>query len=218
MSAINLSRIHYPVTTLGPGKRIGIWFQGCSIRCAGCISTDTWSKNKGATTIEDVMSLIHPWVDLASGVTISGGEPFDQPHALYELLRHLSETFSGDVLVYTGYHFEEITSWVKEFDGLIDALISEPFENNQPQTLPLRGSDNQQLHLLTSIGRRQFYRYIYPQNKTDNALDVMFDEDGSVWFAGIPQQNDFNRLRLMLESQGHEIATSEQRLSLKEES
>ncbi|MCT5046402.1 radical SAM protein, partial [Pseudomonas aeruginosa] len=27
---------------MGTGRRLGIWFQGCSIRCPGCISADTW--------------------------------------------------------------------------------------------------------------------------------------------------------------------------------
>ena len=52
---IALSRIHFPVTTLGPGRRIGIWFQGCSIRCPGCISMDTWAQGRGNTTIEEVV-------------------------------------------------------------------------------------------------------------------------------------------------------------------
>lgn len=43
-----LSRLHFPVTTLGPGRRIGVWFQGCSIRCAGCISRDTWETGARA--------------------------------------------------------------------------------------------------------------------------------------------------------------------------
>ncbi|HAU1321526.1 TPA: radical SAM protein, partial [Legionella pneumophila] len=49
---IYISRVHFPVTTLGPGHRIGIWFQGCSIRCPGCISTDTWNINKGEIEIK----------------------------------------------------------------------------------------------------------------------------------------------------------------------
>ncbi|WP_461325238.1 4Fe-4S cluster-binding domain-containing protein [Bradyrhizobium diazoefficiens] len=44
---ISVSRIHFPVTTLGPGRRLGIWFQGCSIRCPGCISMDTWMEGAG---------------------------------------------------------------------------------------------------------------------------------------------------------------------------
>src|SRR3546814_9784731 len=44
---IAVSRLHFPVTALGPGRRIGLWLQGCSIRCPGCISVDTWAHDAG---------------------------------------------------------------------------------------------------------------------------------------------------------------------------
>ena len=39
---ILVNKAHYPVSVLGHGKRIGIWLQGCSIRCRSCCSLDTW--------------------------------------------------------------------------------------------------------------------------------------------------------------------------------
>ncbi|MEX0827366.1 MAG: 4Fe-4S cluster-binding domain-containing protein, partial [Haliea sp.] len=85
-TVLQLSRVHFPVTALGPGRRIGIWFQGCSIRCSGCISLDTWDDKKGLTSVENFMAEVYEWVAKADGVTISGGEPFDQVHALERLL------------------------------------------------------------------------------------------------------------------------------------
>jgi len=102
-ASIALSRIHFPVTTLGPGRRIGIWLQGCSIRCPGCISMDTWAPGRGITTIDDVVSAIAQWIPTADGITISGGEPFDQPVALMELLGRLRSLTEADVLVFTGH-------------------------------------------------------------------------------------------------------------------
>ena len=58
MTTIAISRIHYPVTTLGPGKRIGIWMQGCSIRCPGCISADTWAPGRGVVRVRSVIERI----------------------------------------------------------------------------------------------------------------------------------------------------------------
>jgi anaerobic ribonucleoside-triphosphate reductase activating protein len=81
MTSIALSRLHFPVTTLGPGRRIGIWLQGCSIRCPGCISADTWAAAQGQTTTEAVVDAIILWLPDAEGITVSGGEPFDQPEA-----------------------------------------------------------------------------------------------------------------------------------------
>src|SRR6185295_15428379 len=78
-TAIAVSRIHFPITALGPGSRIGIWLQGCSIRCEGCISMDTWNPGIGITTLSEVARHLAPMWSQATGITISGGEPFDQP-------------------------------------------------------------------------------------------------------------------------------------------
>ncbi len=79
---LSLSRIHFPVTALGPGKRIGIWFQGCSLRCPGCISTDTWARVTENATVAAVLAASASFGETVEGVTISGGEPSEQPAAL----------------------------------------------------------------------------------------------------------------------------------------
>ena len=119
MSEINISRLHFPVTTLGPGRRIGVWFQGCSIRCEGCISVDTWRENVGTTSVSDVIAKLESWLGISEGVTITGGEPFDQPTALIELLRLLRHRGFGNILVYTGYSLAEVQGTLDAADGLI---------------------------------------------------------------------------------------------------
>lgn len=209
MTKIDISRIHFPVTVLGPGQRIGIWLQGCSIRCSGCISADTWSPNRGTTTVECVMRLIDPWLDSADGVTVSGGEPFDQLDSLAELLYHIRNKLLGDILVYSGYHFNDLTAALVKTDGLIDALISEPFEYTGARTLPLRGSDNQQLHLLTPLGEQRYIGYDQHLENQPGRLDIMFDDNGTVWFVGIPRKEDLGRFRTLLEKEGHHVILSE---------
>ena len=76
---VAVSRLHYPVTTLGPGRRVGVWLQGCSIRCAGCISPDTWDSHVNLTSTEQLARALAVWSPEADGLTVSGGEPFDQP-------------------------------------------------------------------------------------------------------------------------------------------
>lgn len=200
---IYLSRLHYPVTTLGPGRRIGIWFQGCSIRCPGCVSADTWVQGRTATTVAEVVSAVARWLPEANGVTISGGEPFDQPDALAALLVDLPLAVDQDVLVFSGYPFEHIASHSSLVGGQIDALISDPYRVDMPQTLPLRGSDNQRLHQLTDLGRDRFSAFQAPVTAGHRSLDVMFDTDGTVWLAGIPRPGDMDRLRDILGAQGH---------------
>jgi anaerobic ribonucleoside-triphosphate reductase activating protein len=94
-------------------------------------------------------------------------------------------------------------------DGLIDALISDPYDYNAPQTLALRGSDNQRLHLLTSLGAVCFASYERSLTDTDRTLDVMFDDDGTVWMAGIPRKGDLYRLASLLHQDGHRAWTSQ---------
>ena len=88
---LSLSRVHFPVTTLGPGRRLGIWFQGCSIRCPGCISADTWGPGKRRVGIAQLLEQLTPWLAEAEGITLSGGEPFDQFPALLALLQGLRQ-------------------------------------------------------------------------------------------------------------------------------
>ena len=212
-ASIALSRIHFPVTTLGPGRRIGIWFQGCSIRCPGCISMDTWVHERGITTIDEVIDAIAQWIPAADGITVSGGEPFDQSAALLELLSRLRSLSEADVLVFTGYSWGRVSELVGASPGLIDALVTGPFDLNQSQTLALRGSDNQELHLLTATGHARFASFQRPVTEADRTVDVMFDDHGDVWFAGIPGRDDFRRFQEMLEKAGARLSTSEDKRS-----
>ena len=75
-----LNRAHYPVTTLGPGVRAGIWTQGCTIGCRGCASRDTWEPDPSRLidveqlvgwldTLPDVQGLTLPVASLSSKST-----------------------------------------------------------------------------------------------------------------------------------------------------
>jgi anaerobic ribonucleoside-triphosphate reductase activating protein len=206
---IHISRIHFPVTKLGPGSRIGIWVQGCSIRCVGCISADTWAHHRGRTGVSDVLTAIEPWIVQADGFTISGGEPFDQAPALAELLAGLRRMSKADILVFTGYPREAIEARLSSMEGLIDALITDPFDEMAPQTLALRGSDNQRLFTLTALGQSRFAAYNRQIAGGDRSFDVMFDEQGEIWFAGIPGRDDFRRLQSILRANGAEAISSQ---------
>lgn len=213
VESVAISRIHFPVTTLGPGHRIGIWFQGCSIRCPGCISTDTWDRNGESVPFVELWNVIDNFARDADGVTITGGEPFDQADALRELLHGLRTRLSpiADVLVYSGFSSSVLAERLHEMTGLIDAIISEPFDAEAPQTQALMGSDNQRLHFLTPLGERRFHSYRRPRNTEDDRLDLIVDSDGTGWLAGIPKRGDLEHLRRQLAADGTFVRTSEQR-------
>jgi anaerobic ribonucleoside-triphosphate reductase activating protein len=200
---IYVSRAHFPVTTLGPGRRLGIWFQGCSIRCPGCISLDTWAFGRGRIDLTSLIDSISPWINQADGITVSGGEPFDQVNGLHSLLSEIRVRTSADILVFSGYSLERLPAFSR-FKGLIDALITDPYQTDLPQRLALRGSDNQRLHCLTPLGVDRFARFEREREPADDRLDVAIDEDGTVWMAGIPKRGDLERLVTNLRSLGHQ--------------
>jgi anaerobic ribonucleoside-triphosphate reductase activating protein len=167
---------------------------------------DTWVPGKGESTVEALLEAITPWTKIADGLTISGGEPFDQPAALLEMLLGAKRLFDGDVLVYSGYPIEKLD--LTPFNGLIDVLMSDPFDRMAPQSLRLRGSDNQRLNFLTDKGKERFSQCsVGPR---EQAFDVMFDDEtGEVFFVGIPRSGDMRRFGELLRNSGHTVATSE---------
>lgn len=206
-----LSRLHFPVTTLGPGRRVGIWFQGCSLRCPGCISVDTWTHGQGETTVAEVMKAVSPWLVEADGVTISGGEPFEQIEALECLLSALRTEmgWGKDVLIYSGQTWEKIAPRVLAWTGLADAVISDPFVRSVPQTLVWRGSDNQRLRPLTELGSERYVPWCdAPRETLPKALDVCFDDE-SIWMAGIPDAGSLGTIQRALAEAGFSSAASD---------
>lgn len=211
MTAISISRLHYPITTLGPGKRVGIWFQGCSIRCPACISADTWAPGRGTTSVAEVLDAAKGWLSDANGVTISGGEPFDQPDALVELVTGLKAGSDADILVYTGHPLERVQPILSRLPDLIDAIISDPYLIEAPQTKALRGSDNQRLTLLTALGHSRFASFEREYDDNDRWFDIMVEPSGDVWLAGIPGKGDFEKLKSLLSLKHHKITTTQDR-------
>jgi anaerobic ribonucleoside-triphosphate reductase activating protein len=161
------------------------------------------------TTVDAVVAALAPWLADAEGITVSGGEPFDQPEALAHLLRELRARTEVDILVFSGHAFAKLRGWLERSPGLIDAIMSEPYDERAPQTQALRGSDNQRLHQLTDLGRARLAAYDRPLSPADRRFDAMFDADGGVWFAGIPARDDFRRLRAVLEAAGHQVTLSQ---------
>ena len=206
---VHVSRAHFPVTSLGFGRRVGIWLQGCSIHCPGCVSRDTWEVTaEHATTINSVINTCSPWLREAEGVTITGGEPFDQPEALDSLIREIRRRCNGDILVFSGYSYELLVERHASILQAVDALISDPFVAEVGQSLPLRGSDNQRIWLLSELGRNR-YRNISSEITAARRLDLMMGQD-TAWLAGIPAVGDMSRLRARLKEMGFDCSTTDQ--------
>lgn len=198
---ISVNKAHFPVTVLGPGRRIGIWLQGCSIRCKGCISQDTWERNPGQEL--PVASLV-AWSRNATGgkfdgVTISGGEPFDQPEALLALLEALIQWRSGDgpdfdILCYSGYPLVSLKNRHGELLGKLDAIIPEPYVDKLPLTHLWRGSANQRLVVLSDRGRQRYSTFVEaPADDLGKRIQATVSGN-RVFYIGIPARGDMSAL------------------------
>jgi len=207
---LTINRIHYPVTVLGPGTRVGIWVQGCDIGCRGCASRDTWERSGGSTT--SVAELVAAVVRLVGtgqcdGVTLSGGEPFDQAAALAELVPALRSALAPratdgelDVLVYTGRTRRAIEASHANLLDLIDVFIPEPYVAAAGAGDRGRGSANQPLVTVSDLGRRRFDPWV--RDKTGSGeVQLAIDEDG-IWMIGLPRPDDLHRLDDMMARRG----------------
>ena len=132
----------------GEGVRCSLWVSGCSHGCRGCFNQKAWSYSYGAAfteaDVERVLAdLARPFI---KGVTILGGEPLDPQNIdeVYKLILRIKEVYGEDkdVMVYTGYLFEDIPSHIKD---VVDTIMDGKYDLNQPTEKPFRGSDNQRL-------------------------------------------------------------------------
>jgi anaerobic ribonucleoside-triphosphate reductase activating protein len=63
---------------------------GCSIRCAGCYVPETHERSNGKLTpVDSIVAKIDEKSGEHDGVTIIGGEPFDQADSLAALVSKL---------------------------------------------------------------------------------------------------------------------------------
>ena len=204
MTEILLAKAHYPVTVLGPGTRAGIWTQGCTIGCPGCVSRDTWDADpRTAVPVAAVLGWLTSLAGPVDGVTVSGGEPFQQPGALAALLRGIRAwrgDRSVDVLVYSGYAFSRLaaSAAAREILGLCDAVVAGPYVERRNTGLPLRGSANQRIVPLTDLGHQ---RYGNVTGEGMFRMQVSVDS-GRVYYIGIPRRGDMVRLNSTLEHAG----------------
>ena len=210
MTLVAINRLHWPVTVLGPGRRVGIWFQGCSIECGGCVSRDTWGAPGPGdyTSVGDLVDRIDALIDdgvggPVDGVTVTGGEPFEQAEALEDLLRALREwldsrgAVSADLLVYTGYDEAAARRRGPPAFALADAVIAGPFRVAEPGT-QWWGSGNQRLIVRDE---RIADRYGAALRRARAEVQVSV-EAGQVFIIGIPPRRTLAEVESRLARSG----------------
>jgi len=137
----------------GPGWRAVIWTQGCSIRCPGCFNPHTHDPAGGNTVaVSELFSQIMALGDSIEGITISGGEPFDQAQPLARLLAQVRTATSLSAILFTGHSYDTVMS-LPQADrvlGCLDVLISGPYQPLHVSHRTVLLGSWKTLHVLTS--------------------------------------------------------------------
>ena len=168
-----VDRVLFPVTALGPGKRIAVWLAGCHRHCPGCANPELWNpKPTQKISVEKLSKLIRQtaieWQ--ADGLTITGGEPFEQSKDLMCLLNGLRD-LQLNTLVFSGYKLEELrkTETARDVLELIDVLIDGKYirEQNDGKSV-LRGSVNQRINVLNPKCQADYEEYLLVGRQLQN--------------------------------------------------
>lgn len=128
----------------GPGKRLLLFTQGCSLRCKGCVNKHLWQFGVGANiTVEKVLELCQD----VEGITLHGGEPLDQSEGVLEIVKAL-KSVGKTVILFTGYQYKELSkSSQKRVWSLSDLVVSGRYiEEKRNIYLQFRGSTNQRVY------------------------------------------------------------------------
>lgn len=177
---MNLNRIVAQTRAEGPGTRFAIWTQGCSRHCKGCMSPHTWSFAPNLElSVEELLKQISESSGI-EGVTVLGGEPFEQTDELLKLLLGVREMGLSSI-VFTGYTLAELsvrdsvcTKILQSLDVLVDG---EYIASLRSFDVPMIGSSNQKFHFLTP-------RYTM-EDIPPNQFEVWITKDGALLCNGM---------------------------------
>ena len=145
------SPLQYDSIVDGEGIRTVVWTQGCPHNCPSCHNPETHDFNGGILVdIDDIKKELSLSKN-QDGITLSGGDPFVQAEACYEIAKYAKE-LGLNVWCYTGFTFEEIIKMslknniYRKLLEMIDILIDGKFILQLKNfNLKYRGSSNQRI-------------------------------------------------------------------------
>ena len=203
---LRVARIKERCAVLGPGLRAVIWFHGCSMNCPECIAREmNRSPEHLAFTPVEMFEWVRSVPDI-EGVTLSGGEPFEQDRqALLAFLMLLRRESDLSVFCYTGYTLQELraagdAALNERILGCVDLLIDgRYYDETRNRGLRWRGSENQQVYFLTG-------RYAHLRDELlaarDRSIEIEVSLGGKLMIAGVPGPGFVRRLAEQLDGRG----------------
>lgn len=147
---MNFAQIRKYDVANGPGIRTTIFVTGCTHKCPNCFNEeyqdfnfgDPWTRKETDEVIEDLK------LDEVKGLTILGGEPFQNEVDLLQVLRDIKKEVQKEIWIFSGYTYEEILKdqdkkkLLEECDVLVDGRFVEALKD---LSLRFRGSSNQRI-------------------------------------------------------------------------
>jgi anaerobic ribonucleoside-triphosphate reductase activating protein len=165
---------------LGPGFRAVVWVQGCTIRCPGCMVPETWTPGRGQRLEVEALANELFADERVVGLTVSGGEPTEQPEAVAELLIR-AHAAGKDTWLYTGRRLEALVALddprIDRLLAHVDVLVDGAFERDRATGTPYRGSGNQRL---IRLGQPRL-----PPIPTPPRVQLFLDDQG-LTMVGVP--------------------------------
>ncbi len=190
----------------GPGVRAGIWAQGCSLGCPGCFNPETHPFESGeAVPVAELFERVTALGAQIQGITLSGGEPFQQREAVTAFLQRVKQETDLSVIVFTGFTMDEILRMPPSASpdlrsasaqgaahsphlpfphsstlplSLIDVLIAGRYDQSQHVGRGMLGSANQRIHFLTD-------RYTEADLQRVPPAEVIISPEGEIQVSGI---------------------------------
>jgi anaerobic ribonucleoside-triphosphate reductase activating protein len=162
----------------GPGARFVIWFQGCTLGCPGCFNPATHPSAGGSEiSVEDLLARIA--ASGSDGLSLSGGEPMQQPDAALALVRG-AHALGLSTLMFSGYTIDELRALPlgpPMLDAL-DILIDGRYVSTDRLASNLRGSSNQRIHILRG-------RYTLADVEATPVAEIRIGRDGAAILTGV---------------------------------
>ena len=186
---LNVADVRHESEVNGPGLRSVVWVQGCRRKCSGCVNPHTHPHKPVKLLNPKELGRQLAQIKGTIGITISGGEPFEQALAC-ALLAEEVKAAGKSVMVFTGCPFEQLRESgdpvVQRFLTSIDLIVAGPYiqELKCPSRL-WRASSNQTVHYLTNDGQIQAHAHS-PESPT---MEVRTNGN-RISFAGFPDQED----------------------------
>ena len=164
----------------GPGARFVVWFQGCTLGCPGCFNPTTHDPGGGRRiALDDLVGELTRARPGIEGLSLSGGEPLQQPEAARALL-DAARALGLSTLAFSGYTLDEIRGLPGGPDVLarLDVLIDGRYVASDRLATGLRGSANQRIQLLTG-------RYTLADVEATPVAEIRIGPTGDVVLTGV---------------------------------